>query len=224
MSMAIQRSKYTGDPGIFGDIWGGIKKVAGVGLGIASMLPVVGGAAKVIRSLAFPGDARVNIPGATTLPSLPMGGVMPNVPVGMPGSGRPGPNVMADPRRIAPARGGPCRPGQIPVLGQCIDLVGFGEPGFGITPQDPGMAMAGMNGMDPMTMRAGTASGWPGYHWNKSDYFLRSGEFVPAGSRSVKNRRRNPMNPRATSNAITRVKGAKRFAASLSNITIRKKC
>jgi len=221
--MAIQRSKYTGDPGIFGDIWGGIKKVAGVGLGVASMLPVVGGAAKVLRSLAFPGDARVNIPGATTLPSFPVGGIMPNVPVGMPGSGRPGPNVARAIGAPAPTNG--C-PGIFNVKGPggvCIDLTALppgGDPAF--TPM--AMAANGMNGMDPMSMRAGTPSGWPGYHWNKSDYFLRSGEFVPAGSRSVRNRKRNPMNPRATSNAITRVKGAKRFAASLSNITIRKKC
>jgi len=39
----------------------------------------------------------------------------------------------------------------------------------------------------------------------------------------VKNRRRNPANPRATSNAITRIKGAKRYAKSLSSISIRKK-
>jgi len=63
-----------------------------------------------------------------------------------------------------------------------------------------------------------------GYHPNKSDYFLKSGEFVPAGSRMVKNRKRNPANARATSRAISRVTGAKRYAASLSRISIRKKC
>jgi len=63
-----------------------------------------------------------------------------------------------------------------------------------------------------------------GYHPNKSDYFLKTGEFVPAGSRMVKNRKRNPANARATSRAISRVTGAKRYAKSLSRISIRKKC
>jgi len=63
-----------------------------------------------------------------------------------------------------------------------------------------------------------------GYHLNKSAYFLMSGEFVPEGSRYVRNRKRNPANARATSRAISRVVGAKRYATSLSRISIRKKC
>jgi len=63
-----------------------------------------------------------------------------------------------------------------------------------------------------------------GYHLNKSDYFLKSGEFVPAGSRYVRNRKRNPANARATSRAISRVSGAKTYQNTLSRITIRKKC
>jgi len=62
-----------------------------------------------------------------------------------------------------------------------------------------------------------------GYHLNKSDYFLMSGEFVPAGTRWVKNRKRNPANARATSRAISRITGAKRYAGALSRISIRKK-
>jgi len=78
----------------------------------------------------------------------------------------------------------------------------------------------GATGMMPAPMN-GTMSG---YHWNKSDYFLMSGEFVPAGTKMVKNRKRNPANARATSRSIARIKGAKKYASSLSAITIRKKC
>jgi len=63
-----------------------------------------------------------------------------------------------------------------------------------------------------------------GYRLNKSDYFLRSGEFVPAGTKWVKIRRRNPANARATSRAISRITGAKTYAKSLGRISIRKKC
>jgi len=70
----------------------------------------------------------------------------------------------------------------------------------------------------------GMPMGMSGYHPNKSSYFLMSGEFVPEGSRMVKNRKRNPANARATSRSIARIKGAKKYAASLSAISIRKKC
>ena len=63
-----------------------------------------------------------------------------------------------------------------------------------------------------------------GFHANKSDYFLRDGTFVPKGSKCVRNRRRNPLNPRAASRAISRIKSAKNAAKMLSNVTIRKKC
>lgn len=73
--------------------------------------------------------------------------------------------------------------------------------------------------------RAGGMVGGPcpsGYHWNKADYFLRDGTFVPKGSKLVKNRRRNPANSRATNRAISRVASAKKHAQTLSRITIRK--
>jgi len=84
-------------------------------------------------------------------------------------------------------------------------------------------------GGDPLFSLAGAAANGAcppsmgGYHLNKSEYFLKSGEFVPAGSRYVRNRKRNPANARATSRAISRVVGAKRYASSLSRISIRKK-
>jgi len=221
MSMAIQRSKYTGDPGLFSFLG----KVAKVGLGIASVVPGVGTIASIARRAIFPGDARVNIPGATTLPRIDIPGVIPQFPTAAPGAVPMYRPTDVGARRITRAQPFTCPPGsfKIPFMDKCIDpserALG-GDPLF-FDPNGNGAPM--MNG-DPMAMRAGSASGWPGYHWNKSDYFLRDGTFIPAGSRSVKNRRRNPMNPRATSNAISRVKGAKRFASSLSNITIRKKC
>ncbi|GMR14263.1 MAG: hypothetical protein BMS9Abin29_2508 [Gemmatimonadota bacterium] len=58
-----------------------------------------------------------------------------------------------------------------------------------------------------------------GYRPNKSDYFLTDGTFVAAGSKCVKYRRRNPMNARALSNAITRINGGKRFQNTLSEIS-----
>jgi hypothetical protein len=63
-----------------------------------------------------------------------------------------------------------------------------------------------------------------GYHPNKTGYFLQSGQYVAPGERCVKNRRRNPLNPKALSKAIGRIEGGKRAAKRLSGITIRKSC
>jgi len=164
MSMAIRRASYTGDPGFFGDIWGGIKgAVAG-----------------------FAG-----------------GGRQPPIPTAGPGS-------IPLARNFGPAN----MPGNGFKIPKLFDPLGLTGPSW----LDRGPATATMNG------NGGAACVSAGYHPNKSDYFLKSGEFVPAGSRMVKNRKRNPANARATSRAISRVTGAKRYAQSLSRISIRKKC
>jgi len=79
------RGAYMGDPGIFGDIWGGLKKVAGVGLGVVSKLgiPVVSGVSGMAgRFLA----GRAAIPGASTQPIYQMPAAMPPAPLALPGA------------------------------------------------------------------------------------------------------------------------------------------
>jgi hypothetical protein len=44
-----------------------------------------------------------------------------------------------------------------------------------------------------------------GFHPNKADYFLKDGTFIAKGSVCVRNRRRNPLNPRALDRAGGRV-------------------
>lgn len=50
-----------------------------------------------------------------------------------------------------------------------------------------------------------------GYHWNKAGYYVRDssdpmrGIYVPPGTVAVKNRRRNPFNPRALDRATSRI-------------------
>ena len=61
-----------------------------------------------------------------------------------------------------------------------------------------------------------------GHHPNKSGYFLIDGSFIEKGSRCVKNRRRNPMNPRALDRAISRVDSGKSLQGKLATITTAK--
>ena len=62
--------------------------------------------------------------------------------------------------------------------------------------------------VDVSQLAAGMSDGCPkGYHRNKSDYYTQQG-FHPAGSKCVKNRRMNVVNPRALRRGIRRAKGA----------------
>ena len=64
-----------------------------------------------------------------------------------------------------------------------------------------------------------------GFHPNKTSYFLKDGTFVPKGAKCVKNRRRNPLNPRAASRAISRLESAKKAVERLQRIQIKcKRC
>jgi len=215
-SVSIAKANYMGDPGLF-DFFKGVVKT---GLGVASVIPGIGGAAAAARSMLFPGDARVNIPGASTLPSLPKGLQIPQSPTAMPGSRRPTMSTMPVPTRGRGA--GPC-PSGFQVGPIRVDPQAFwpgGDPLFSLQGKSP---MAQDQFGVTTAMLAGKATGFPGYHWNKSSYFLMSGEYVPAGTRAVRNRRRNPCNPRAVSRALGRVKAAKRFAKSISHVSIRKR-
>ena len=82
-----------------------------------------------------------------------------------------------------------------------------GRPLF--TPAAPVAAPPSVNG-------AGAPAG---YHLNKSSYFLKDGTYVEKGTRYVRNRRRNPMNPRALKRAVARIDAAKSWQATLSGIS-----
>lgn len=96
-----------------------------------------------------------------------------------------------------------------------------GPPGVGVnvTPRFPIGLMPSSPQM-PTTMGADGAP--KGYRLNKTSYFLRDGTFVPKGTKWVRVRRRNPLNPRALSRSISRISSAKKAANKLGRITIRK--
>lgn len=83
----------------------------------------------------------------------------------------------------------------------------------------------GSTGMiDDPEYRAGKTSR-PGWHWNKSGYFLKSGQWIAAGTKEVRNRRMNPLNPSAIKGSIKRLGRAKTAAKDIGRVTIRaKKC
>lgn len=111
----------------------------------------------------------------------------------------------APPRSIMPVQNGG-RVVRTPGIRGAIERgLPFGRTGYEVA------AAPGLNG----TMG--------GYHLNKSGYFLQSGEFVEAGTKWVKNRRRNPGNIKAASRALSRVTATKKALQTFSRVTIRDK-
>ena len=99
--------------------------------------------------------------------------------------------------RIAPGHGVPRLPVPLPG-GARLDigsLLPGGKPAF----------IPGGGGIDVIPR---------GYRLNKSSYFLKSGQFVPEGTRLVKVRRRNFANGRALRRSIGRVQGFERLVKS----------
>jgi len=200
MSMAIARAKYTGDPGLFGDIFRGVTGAVG-GLFTGGPLGALGGAVTGFRS-----------------------GRQPPVPIAGPG----GIGQFGIPGAAKGTLGGSYLGGAGPQRGGCLPPLERGPGGYcampapGIIPAVQRFFPGGATGLLAPAAMNGKAMN--GYHWNTSDYFLKSGQYVPAGSRMVKNRKRNPANARATSRAISRIGGAKTYAKTLARISIRKKC
>ena len=194
MSLANKMSKanYQGDPGLFGDIWKGIKSVGRAATGIVGGLgiPIVSGVSRIAGATLFGGAPRNQIPGASTFPTMP-----PQATINQAGTW---------------ARPGVAQWGFNPPFG--------GAPGVGIGPYGIGEGQRAITGG-----QAGI--GCPtGYHVNKTGYFTKSEGWIEPYSRCVRNRRRNPGNMKALSRSLGRIKSAKKMAAVLGTVSIRKTC
>jgi hypothetical protein len=62
-----------------------------------------------------------------------------------------------------------------------------------------------------------------GYHHNKSTYYTKKYGVIQKGTVCVKNRRRNPLNPRALSRALARLESAKKATSCLARYSVRPK-
>lgn len=194
----VSRRMVAGDPGILDAIGKGfVGAVGGLltgGIGGA----VAGGVAGVASGL---GGSKPSTPSvvnpAPVQPSLPLiGAIGPVSGSGAVGTGLGGQITL---------------PGGISIGGG-LSLGGaagtFGT-GLAAAPQ-PGTAVVGS--IPPR-----------GYHLNKHAYFLKNGTHVPALSKYVKNRQRNPLNHRALSRATSRLLGfehsVKRVNKALNRLT-----
>jgi len=189
---AMPGTGFAGDPGLFGSIFGGIKK----GFGIASGLVPGGGAIRQAISLGTSALSRF----------------------------RGGTRVRVPPRQIGTRRGRAAA--QIP-------MQAFQGPGQVVEPA-PGVRAAierflpgGKTGLQVPGVAIGARIP-QGYHLNKSSYWTGAGGmnpvYIPKESIFVKNRKRNPLNPRAWDRAFGRLNSAQNFKKKMGRITIREKC
>jgi len=133
------------------------------------------------------------------------------------GGSRPPPSRPPRPSRgaiVTGPAGGPERPQSIPARRQLT-----GNVPVRFNPRDvlpggpPALTVAGGG---EMTQGATAVSG---FHLNKSSYFLIDGTHVPKGSRWVKNRRRNALNPSALRRAVSRINAGKIWQSKLAEIS-----
>lgn len=116
------------------------------------------------------------------------------------------------------ASAGPGRPPQLPGFPQQPDSTK--TSGVSLFPGGP------MVGTQTQYFPGGGTGAPPkgdtrGYHLNKSGYWVKGGKYVEPNSKWVKNRRRNPLNPRALSRSISRISSAKNAAKFLGRVTVR---
>lgn len=150
--------------------------------------------------------------------------------IGFATGGIPGAAAAVAPSIFPPAPGKTTSP---PMASGFLPLSTTGQamPGTGIQVQFPKLGGLGGGGVEighftgagtamvPAGVKPGTCVA-PGFRTNKSHYYTRGGEVMP-GTKCVRTRRMNPLNPRAASRAMARLVSAKRAAKFLGRITIR---
>lgn len=197
MSMAIKAARFEGDPGLFGFIGKGLKKATGIvgDLGV----PGVSGAARLAnRALT----ARLGNPvhrAAAPITQAPANFRMPPS------------RATRGGRNFNPPFGGGRGVGITLRSGRRI---GFGETNGTGTRTQKQQAKANAAALECPV----------GFRPNKTSYHTLSEGFVEAGTKCVRIRKRNPLNPRAADRAIRRIVSAKKAVKSLSKITVRKSC
>jgi len=207
VSYAIKMAKAggMGDPGLFGFLGkaiGGVASLAGriIPGPIGAVAGLAGraltgskGTSVVVSSRPFPGVLRTAGSMGGSPPLLP-GSVFP-----------PGINIGGPKGITIGSRSGP-------------SIESFGGGGFN---QPLGVMAPGGGTTGALVGRGAGTPCVRGYHYNKTGYFTKRYGYVEPGSVCVKNRRRNPLNPRALSRAMARLSSAKQATKFLSRFSIR---
>lgn len=99
---------------------------------------------------------------------------------------------------------------QLPQQGNQYGLVNIQRPQLPMAPPGGNTTQGGFGGQQSTQVACQS-----GYHRNKGGYYSQRYGWVAAGSVCVKNRRRNPLNPRAASRAMSRLTSARKATRSI---------
>lgn len=207
LQLKVARQSARGDPGILGDLFKGVAKI-GTGLVSASGIPVISGVAKQLNMALQGGEAGTGSPtgGGVTVGgqeiALPQGAERQTI---QPGGGGVGFNIGGR-SGITFGTGGEAS--------RITGRASFGKAQAEIeaTPQelkDVGLIVQNGKVCNVREMRP-----------NKTGYFTKDGVFHPPGSKLVKIRKMNALNPRAMRKSIRRVKAGKRWEKTMKQIRI----
>jgi hypothetical protein len=199
-SIKIAKAAYRGDPGIFSFVGKALGAVAGV---VSKVVPgPIGAIAGLANKVLSPAS-----------------------------NGKPvNPSVTTGARALPATAINVLQAGNIPTYNQAPPQLPDSTRTSGVS-LFPGGPMVGTQtqyypGNNTQSQGGGAARpGAPcgsGYHTNKTGYYTRQG-YVAPGSKCVRNRKRNPLNPRAASRAMSRLSSAKKAAKFLGSISIREK-
>lgn len=185
-----------GDPGLFGAIGSALgtvgRAVGGVMSTVGGFIPGIGGTVRNIGGIV----SRISgggVQNGASVPVLKQGPGTSTRDYPVPGSYPEMPQPQ-NPRGLTPRE-----------IVQRLGGQSFDPGGIARTAIGPGTVLT-----DPNPAKCCP----PGYRPNKSAYYRRSPQgtviYHPKGSVCVKSRRRNPLNPRALSRAMSRVAGAEK--------------
>lgn len=186
-----------GDPGFFGDIWHGITGAVGgllTGGPIGALKGAVGGfmsGGKAGGTTAATTGTMQGVNAPQTAPFIQQQGLgftLPDVGGGAGGAG--------------------------PGMGGGINLGGPNGITIGGGATAGGGVAGGFASAPALSAGAGGAV-MSGYHLNKHGYYTKGGHYVAPRSKQVRNRRRNPLNPRALHRSLARLHSAKHAIKAL---------
>jgi len=213
LSIKSAKAQYRGDPGLFGDIWKGVKTVGRVATGIVgAVAPGPLGTASKFANRLF-GGGKTKVTGTSVSGPVPISATMTRF-------AGPGPGTSM-PAMPGTGRGGITLTDRLRGAGQV--MVPGGVETFGCNGAD-GIPRVPVTSMRPAAVPINQPRP-RGYRPNRSSYYTKDGTWHEKGQWWVKSRTVNPLNPKALARAATRVGRFNEGKKKTSHITVRaKKC
>jgi hypothetical protein len=184
-AIRMAKAQFRGDPGLFSFVGKAIKSVGKLIPGVSTAINIAEGVGSLLAGNGKPKNPSI-AKAAPTLPAV---------------------NVSSAGMFAGPAPALPSMPQQ----GNQYGLVNIQRPGLPMGPGNNTQSQPGGGSWQ-------TSTGAPcqsGYHRNKHGYYSQRYGWVAAGSVCVKNRKRNPLNPRAASRAMARLHSAKKATRAI---------